>query len=257
MTENRDMAGRMAVVTGASSGVGREVARQMAERGCNLWLTYHNDDEPARELQERFAGKVRIEARQLDLTDEEAVRELFGEIGRGEDGLDYLVNNASFWSEDLWDADPKDLKPADLRAVFDVDLVGSFLTIRESIDLMKRKGGGAIVNFSSSDSLRGDPKAFAYNPAQVAVIGLTRSVARRYAPSIRCNAIAPGPIDTGWTERWGLSESEKADVGEKNGLAGRMGRPDEIASLACYLLSDSSQYINGQVIRADGGASIA
>lgn len=257
MTANKDMADRVAVVTGASSGVGQAVAQQLGERGCNLWLTYHNDDGPVRRLEEEFAGQVRIEVRRLDLTDEGAVKAVFEEIGQAGEGLDYLVNNASFWSEDLWDADPANLSPADLRAVFDVDLVGSFLAIRESVDLMKRKGGGAIVNFSSSDSLQGDPKAFAYNPAQVAVIGLTRSVARRYAPAIRCNAIAPGPIDTGWTERWGLSDSEKADVGENNGLAGRMGRPGEVASLACYLLSDGAAYINGQVIRADGGASIA
>ncbi|OXS99300.1 hypothetical protein B7H23_14090 [Notoacmeibacter marinus] len=256
MTADRDMAGRVAVVTGASSGVGQEIARQLARRGCDLWLTYHNDEKPVRRLQETFAQEVGVEVRQLDLTDESAVKGVFSEIARKGEGLDYLVNNASFWSQDLWDADPAELTPADLRAVFDVDLIGSFLTIRESVGLMKGKGG-AIVNFSSSDSLRGDPKAFAYNPAQVAVIGLTRSVARRYAPTIRCNAIAPGPIDTGWTERWGLSASEKAAVDEQNGLAGRMGRPDEVAALACYLLSDGAGYINGQVIQADGGASIA
>lgn len=250
------MEGKVAVVTGAASGIGREVARQLAEKGCRLWLTFHNDDEPIRHLQGVFGDKL-IQSRRLDLTDEDAVKTFFAEIGGSGSGLDYLVNNASFWSENLWDADPRDLKPSDLRNVFDVDLVGSFLAIRESVDLMTQKGGGAIVNFSSSDSLRGDPKAFAYNPAQVAVIGLTRSVARRYAPKIRCNAVAPGPVDTGWTERWGLDDNEKEDVGSRNGLLGRMGRPDEIASLACYLLSDSAGYINGQVIQADGGASIA
>ncbi|WP_158598443.1 SDR family NAD(P)-dependent oxidoreductase [Notoacmeibacter ruber] len=257
MSLTDSMENRIAVVTGASSGVGREIAHQLAERGCHLWLTYHSDDEPVRHLQGVFGGKQRIEAKQVDLTDDKAVSSFFGRIAEEGEGLDYLVNNASFWSEDLWDADPVTLEASDLRDVFEVDLLGSFRAIRQAIPLMLQKGGGSIVNFSSSDSLRGDPKAFAYNPAQVAVLGLTRSVARRYAPDIRCNAIAPGPIDTGWTERWGLSDSEKEDVGSKNGLLKRMGRPDEIASLACYLLSDPAGYINGQIIRADGGGSIA
>lgn len=235
---------RQALVTGASRGIGRAIAEELAGQGYDLMLTCLHSIE---ELQEYACSleethSVSCSVFQGDIGSLQAVEQLFSSIRR----LDVLVNNAGISHIGLL----QDMLPEDWRQIMAVNLDSVFYTCRHAIPLMLHAGGGRILNISSVWGNVGASMEVAYSASKGAVNSFTRALAKELAPSnIQVNAIALGAIDTEMNA-W-MNEDEKNALLEEI-PAGRMGQPEEAADLIMQLCSSSS-YLTGQIIALDGG----
>jgi len=244
------LSGRNALVTGASSGIGKAIALAMAEAGADLALDYIGDptaeDDVARQIREMGRRAVEIEA---DISNGDQVRHMVHqaveELGR----IDILVNNAGlqiekpFWelTPDLWDK------------MISVDLRGTFLVTLYTVQKMMESGGGRIVNITSVHQLIPKPNFAPYCAAKAAVGMLTKTLGVDLAPhKININAIAPGAIATPMNKDV-LDNPDKLKRVLSQVPWGRMGKPEEIASMAVYLASDAADYITGATFVIDGG----
>jgi NAD(P)-dependent dehydrogenase (short-subunit alcohol dehydrogenase family) len=247
-----NFAGRVAMVTGANSGSGIAICERLLSSGCSVFMTFHRSRSSSLDC---LQADPNASICPLDVTSVASVDHSFGRLREKFGRLDYLVNIASFSRTELWDIDPMKIELSDWNAALDVDVTGSFLCAQRAIPLMLEAGGGKIINFGSSGSMRGDANTFAYNTAKVALVGLTKSIARAYAPNIIANLIAPGSIDTGWVDRWNLKAEEIANVHALRDMPRRQGTPQELAELTLFLLSEKCSYLNGQTVYFDGGLS--
>ncbi len=241
--------GKVALVTGASRGIGRAIALRLAELGADIAVIYAGNTEKAQEVVAiaRESG-VKAEAFMCDVSDFEAVKKTVGDVKASLGPVDILVNNAGITKDGLVMA----MKEQAFDDVMDINLKGAFNMIRHCTPMLIKKRHGKIINISSVAGLMGNPGQVNYAASKAGLIGLTKSVARELAPrGVCCNAIAPGLIETDMTE----------DLSEKNPLKsaiplGRAGRPQEVAELASFLAQDCSDYITGEVIRIDGGLAM-
>lgn len=244
-----DFQGRTAIVTGAASGIGREIALELGASGALVVVSDLHDDacqRVASEITEK-GGDARPFA--ADVADEAAMRALVGFAEAQADGLHMAVNNAGIGGPSR----PTGEYPAeDWRRVIDVNLNGVFYGMRWQIPAMQRSGGGAIVNMSSILGSVGFAHAAPYVAAKHALLGLTRTAAMEYAQAgIRVNAVGPAFIDTPL-----LSGNLSPDV--MAGLAalhpmGRIGTPAEVSALTCFLLSGRASFVTGSYHLVDGG----
>lgn len=240
--------GKTAVVTGASRGIGRSIALQLAKEGANVVVNYSGNEQKANEVVaevEQFGRKsIAIQANvsnseQVDAMIKQTI-ETFGQI-------DILVNNAGITRDMLL----MRMKEEDFDAVIETNLKGVFLCTKAVTRPMLKKRSGRIVNIASVVGLMGNPGQANYVAAKAGVIGLTKTTAKELASrGITVNAVAPGFIATDMTDT--LKEEYKDELLKQIPLA-RLGEPKDIAKMVAFLCSEDASYVTGQTINVDGG----
>lgn len=242
-------ANKVAIVTGASRGIGKAIATQLANQGYNLFLTCKNNlnilKNLSTELTENFG--IKTVCYQGDLGYSQDVAHLFNQFHEHYNHLDVLINNAGISKMGLF----QDLKEEDFDQLMNTNIKSIYLMSRQAIPLLITKKAGHIINISSVWGEIGASYEVAYCASKGAVNSLTKALAKELAPSgIYVNAIAPGAIDTDMNS-W-LDSEERQQLEEEIPL-GRFGTPDEIAHMVSYLLHIGSSYMTGQILKADGG----
>lgn len=249
MSSERPLDGRVAIVTGASRGIGAATARALHEAGAAVVLAARDGAALSALAAEIGAAGGRALAVPTDVTDPDAVERLVhravGEFGR----LDAAVNNAAGGGHPPTPL--ADVATADFDSALTVNLRGVFLCMKHQIPAMLDGGGGAIVNMASTAGLQAVGGLAGYVSSKFGLIGLTRSAALDYAEAgVRINALAPGPIHTEQLERAGAQAREMA--GRAMPMR-RIGRPGEVADAAVWLCSDAASFVTGATLPIDGG----
>jgi len=236
--------GKIALVTGASRGIGREIASGLAGAGALIVLAARTE-EAARKAAESIDGRTDVVA--VDVADAASVEAAVGSVVARHGGVDVLVNNAGITRDGLI----LRMKPADWDAVLATNLRGAFLMSRYAAPSMIKKRWGRIVNIGSVVGLMGNAGQVNYAASKAGLIGFTKALARELAPrNVTVNAIAPGYIETDMTAA--LPEEAKARLFEMIPL-GRFGKPADIAAATLFLASEAGAYITGQVLNVNGG----
>lgn len=248
----RPLAGRVALVTGAATGIGRAIAIAFAAAGARVAINHLGRADAASEVESAIAASgARCIAVEADVRDTRRVAGMVESVEDRLGAIDILVNNAGV----ILEKDFLNTSEADWDFVLDSDLKSLYVTCRAVLPGMLARGRGTIVNIASELGHLGRERYVAYCAAKAGVMGLTRALAREFAPRIRVNAIAPGPVDTPMLSLDNMSpqmlERERAIP------AGRIGRPEEIASTAVFLASDQASFFYGQVLGPNGGAHMA
>ena len=242
---------RVALVTGASGGIGSAICLRLAKEGYSLAVHYNSSKAKAEEVVSKI-NSLGFEARAFyaELTKSQAAAALISECILNFGGLDVLVNNAGITDDGLI------LKMGDeqFSRVISANLNSCFYCTREALSYMLKRRAGRIVNISSVVGLFGNAGQANYAASKAAIIGLTKSCAKEVASRNICvNAVAPGYIETGMTEN--LSEAVKARILERIPLA-RSGSVEDVAAAVSFLCSEGASYITGQVLVVDGGMNI-
>jgi len=245
------MPNRVLAITGGARGIGAAVCRRFAREKYDILFTYNRSQTSAQKLVEELTPECTIVERQVDVGAPNEVRELFTFCENTFGRLDVLVNCASHSSKTGWDVLPQQIDWEEWQRTIDVDLKGTMLCSHAAFDLMKEKGG-KIINFSSSAALYGDKPTYFYTAAKSAIVGVTRAMARMFAPTVQVNCVAPGSIATDWITNWKLTgEDLQAIANESPSL--RVGKPEEVAELVAFLASPQCTYMTGQTLLIDGG----
>ena len=242
---------KIALVTGASRGIGREIAITLAKEGASVILNYNGSQDRAEEVKNRIeseGGNAFLYP--CDISDFQSCEKMAKEVIKTFGRLDILVNNAGITRDNLI----MKMKEEDFDAVLNVNLKGTFNTIRHFSRQMLKQRKGKIINISSVSGILGNAGQANYAASKAGVIGLTKTMARELCSrGITVNAVAPGFVDTEMTEV--LSEDVKEAACKQIPL-GRFGKPWEIAAMVAFLASEKADYITGQVISVDGGMNI-
>ena len=243
MAENK-----VALVTGASRGIGRAIALKLAQDGFNVMINYAGNEEKALEIKaECEALGVHAAVFQANIGNKEEVEALVKTAIDIFGAIDVLVNNAGITRDNLM----LRMSDEDFDEVIDVNLKGVFYLTKAASKLMFKKRSGKIVNITSVSGVTGNVGQANYAASKAGVIGLTKTVAKELAPrGIQVNAVAPGFIQTDMTNV--LSDDLKAKIQERVPLK-RFGMPEDIANMVGFLASDHANYITGQVFHVDGG----
>ncbi len=246
------LAGKIALVTGASNGIGAQIAKTFGAEGATVVVNYASSRAGAdRVVSEIQSAGGRALAVQADLAKEADVRRLFGETKTAFGGLDVLVNNAGIYEFKPLAA----ITVEDYRKMFDINVLGLLLACREGAALMGEKGG-SIVNISSLVARLAIPNASIYSATKAAVDSITRVLSAELGPQrIRVNSINPGMVATeGTTEMAGPGNDFRKNI-EAHTPLGRIGQVDDIAPAAVFFASDDSKWITGESLHIAGGYS--
>ena len=243
--------GKIAVVTGASRGIGKAIAMKFAQLGATVVINYNGSAQKAEEVKQSIiADGGRAVIKQCNVADYDAceafIKEVIDQFGR----IDILVNNAGITKDGLI----MRMSEEDFTNVVDVNLKGTFHCIRFASRQMMKQRSGRIINMSSVVGISGNAGQINYAASKAGVIGMTKSAAKELASrGITVNAIAPGYIETDMTNV--LSDKVKEETMKQIPL-GRLGQTGDIAVAAAFLASDEAGYITGQVLAVDGGMAI-
>lgn len=242
---------KIALITGAGRGIGRAIAIALAKEGAEVVINYNGSEERAKEVKqtiEENGGKASIY--KCNVSDFTACEAMIKDIVKEYGHLDILVNNAGITKDGLI----MKMKEEDFDSVLNVNLKGTFNTIRHSARQMLKQRSGKIINISSVSGILGNVGQANYAASKAGVIGLTKTMARELGSrGITVNAIAPGFVDT---EMTGVLSEEIRENACKQIILGRFGKPEDIANTAVFLASDKADYITGQVISVDGGMNV-
>lgn len=237
------------LVTGASKGIGEQIAYKFASIGYNVIINYNTDEINALRIKKDIENQYNVKAIAIkcDVSKEEEVKKMvetsINEFGK----IDCLVNNAGIAIDTLFE----DKTVENFRKILDVNLIGAFIVSKYVGIHMLERNFGKIINISSTNGIDTFyPMSLDYDASKAGVISLTHNLAKQYAPYINVNAIAPGWVETDMNKNL-----DKEFIEEENSkiFLNRFGKPEEIANVVAFLASDEASYINGEIIRVDGG----
>lgn len=237
------------LITGASRGIGRETAILFAKNNYNVVINYLNNKSLANSLKESLEARYNIKALTIkaDISKEEEVQAMVADAIEEFKKIDVLVNNASIAKDNILELKTKE----EFASVININLVGTFLVTKEVSKYMKEERDGAIINVSSTNAIDSYyPYSMDYDASKAGVISLTMNFAVELSPYIRVNAVAPGWVNTDMNKE--IDINYKKDLEEKI-LLNRFAEPTEVAKVIYFLASDDASYINGEVIKIDGG----
>lgn len=240
--------GKFALVTGASRGIGRAIALALGKRGVNVAVNYAGSEERAEQVVHELKS-IGVESFKIkaNVADEADVKTMMKEVVKTFGRLDILVNNAGITRDNLL----MRMSIEEFREVIDTNLTGAFLCTKAVTRQMMKQRYGKIVNIASIVGVSGNPGQANYVAAKAGLIGLTKTTAKELASrNVLVNAIAPGFIQTDMTDV--LTEDQKDAILSQVPLE-KLGEPEDIANVVCFLASDEAKYITGQTIHVDGG----
>jgi len=241
------LTGKVSLVTGASKGIGRAIAKALAAEGATVVLAARDAARLEAAVAEIVAAGGKAEARSLDVADRASVDACFDAVLAAHGRLDHLVNNAGVTRDNLL----LRMKDEEWQDVLATNLTGVFLCTRAALRPMLKQRAGRIVNVTSVVGLTGNPGQANYAASKAGVVGFTKSVAREVASrSITVNAVAPGFIDTDMTAAM-TDKAREAMVASVP--LGRVGRVEDVAGVVVFLCSEAGAYMTGQVLGVDGG----
>jgi 3-oxoacyl-[acyl-carrier protein] reductase len=245
-----ELAGRVALVTGGSRGIGRAIGVALGRLGAKVVLNYASNEAAAAEAAAAVAAAGgTATTKRFDVSDPAAVEAAIKEVAAAEGGLHILVNNAGIAINAL----VLGAKEADWKRSIDVNLNGTFYCCRSALRyLLKAKDAGRIINITSITGEIGSAGQAPYVASKAGIIGLTKTLAREYASrGVTANAVSPGYIDTDMTATE-LPEAKRAELMKTIPL-GRVGKPEDVAAAVAYLAGPAAAYVTGQVLRVNGG----
>ncbi|MCJ2555386.1 MAG: SDR family oxidoreductase [Candidatus Thermoplasmatota archaeon] len=239
---------RVSLVTGASRGIGRATAIRLAEDGYDVAVNYLRQGDAARDVVDRIeqAGRRSLAIR-ADVASRDEVRRMVGEAAEALGPVSVLVNNAGIYQRVTVDQ----MEPDRWERTLSVNLSGAFHTIQAVLPAMRQEGWGRIVNVSSQLGVRGTDHGADYAASKAGLLGLTKAVALEVArEGITVNAVAPGTIETDIIRNYSKEERE---IRNRRIPVGRVGLPEEVASMVSYLASEEARYITGATLHVNGG----
>jgi 3-oxoacyl-[acyl-carrier protein] reductase len=241
--------GKSAIVTGGTRGIGKAIVTELARRGCNVAFNYSKSADEAERLKSKLEARgVKVYAAQCDVANTEAAADFVSQVKEAFGTVDYLVNNAGITRDQLI----LRMKEEDWDAVIDTNLKGAWnFSKAVARPMMRNENGGSILNISSISGVAGMLGQSNYSASKAGMIGLSKSLAKELASrKITVNALALGLIETDMAAE--MNEEYREKILASIPL-GRLGNVDEVAQIACFLLSPAAAYITGQVVQADGG----